>query len=179
MTPIARRFSIDEYHRVLDAGALRRQARTELLGGVIIDERARTERRLTVRSPMRSRLDQATPAGFVLRADDPLTLSSDTELVPDFSVVPLDAVRRALRHPATATLAIEVTDGDDAWKTLRLPAYALAEVAEVWRIEALERRVDVFWKPSQGRYHDALTLETPAMLASRVLPAITLPFSWP
>lgn len=175
MTPRFRRFSVDEFHRLLDENVLRRGSKTELLEGLVVEPRERTERRVTALSLLRGRCDQATPAEYALRVDEPLTLSDDTELWVDFAFVTHERVRRSVRHPATASLVIELIDGDfDDVRASRLPHFAAGQVGEVWFIDLRDGRVEASWKFTDGQYHDALVLDRPATLTARTVPSVSL-----
>lgn len=172
-----RPFSIDEYHRLLDLNVLKRGSRTELLGGVIVERPLRTDRQSAVAALLHRRLDQALPPGFVLRADEPLTLSADTEATPAFAVVSREDATRFLRHPATAALVVEVGDGLDLERIRQhhLPACARAGVLEVWLLNLVDGRLEAVWKPAGGAYQDAMVLNAPGTLTSRAVPGLSVP----
>lgn len=168
-----RRFSVDEYHRLLDAQVLRPGARTELLRGVIVERPVRLERAARVVGLLHRRLDQALSGGVVLRRDEPLTLSDDTELAPALSVVSREALSRAVRHPKTATLVVEVLDEALEQVSAEHPAvFAAGDVQELWLVNLVDARVEVHWKPVDGAYQDVMVLDGPATLGSRALPGV-------
>jgi Uma2 family endonuclease len=176
MSFLPRRFSLDEYHRLLDGNVLRRGSRTELLDGVVLDRAERTERQAQVASWLHRRLDQALPSGMLLRTDEPLTLSQETELTPALAVVPSEVAAHGVRHPATATLVIEVADGDlERIQKGHVRAWARGGVQELWLVNLVDRRVDVLWKPSVEAYQDAMVLAVATTLSSRTLPGVSVP----
>jgi hypothetical protein len=172
-----RAFSLDEYHRLLDGSVLKRGSRTELLEGEVFEPAPRTERQASAIALLRRRLDQSLPAPFALRADEPLTLSNETELSPSLAIVHADTVSRSVRHPASATLVIEVADTDlEHLRGRHVPAYARANVSEVWLVNLVDRRVELTWKPAAGVFQDMMVLDAPDSVSSRALPSLAISF---
>lgn len=177
MSHTPRRFSLDEYHRLLDGEVLRRGSRTELFEGLLLEGTIRTERQAQTMGWLRPRLDQALASSFVLRVDEPLSLAGTSEVSPPFSVVPLEAMRRTVRHPASASLVVEVVDVELERIRQRVPLYARAGVDELWLVNLLDRQLEVLWKPAAETYQDALTLTAPQTLTSRAVPQLTVPLA--
>ncbi len=168
-----RSFSIDEYHRLLDGHVLRRGGRTELLDGLIIERPRRTEREAVATSLLQRRIGQSLPSTFQLRTDEALTLSQATELCPPFSVVSHEEASRTVRHPARATLVIEIAVSDiERLKPAHVSAYARAGVEELWLLDLRDATIEVLWKPVAGTFRDAMVLTAPVTLTSRVLPGV-------
>ncbi|MBL8919278.1 MAG: Uma2 family endonuclease [Myxococcaceae bacterium] len=171
-----RPFSIDEYHRLLDLNVLKRGSRTELLDGLVLERPLRTDRQASIAAQLHRRLDQGLPASFLLRAEEPLTLANDTELIPAFSLVTRADAARAVRHPMTASLVVELADALDLERVRdgHLPAYARAGVAEVWLLNLVDRRAELVWKPSGGAFHDTMVLDAPLTLTSRAIAGLSV-----
>lgn len=171
-----RRFSIDEYHRVIDRGALKRGARTELLDGVIIDVAAAGPAHRVVVARLHQLLSSLVVPGLVLRAHEPLMLPDDSELSPDFAVVTSEAIAATVRHPSTAELVIEVADDRlELTRQHKVPAYAGAGVTELWLVNVPDRRVELFIKPEPAlrRYRTTLVVDERGRLTSSALPYLT------
>jgi len=173
-----RTFSVDEYHRLLDANVLKRGSRSELLDGVIYEREPRTDRQATACLSLRRRFDQSLLASLTLRADEPLTLAAGTELFPALAVLSNAELASNVRHPSTATLVVEIAAVDlERVRDGHLPAYARAGVNEVWLVNLVDRRVELAWKPSVNHYQSAMVLEAPESVTSRALPGLTIPFA--
>ena len=59
----------------------------------------------------------------------------------------------------------------------KLSAYAAAGVKEAWLVLGPERMVEVYRRPEGGRYAESLVFPADALLASTVLPGVSVPFS--
>lgn len=178
MPDAPRSFSVDEYHRLLDANVLSRGARTELLTGLIYEREPRAERLAAACLALRRRFDQGLLASLTLRVDEPLTLAGDTELFPALAVLSSAELASNVRHPSTATLVVEVVEADlERARDRHLPAYARAGVSEVWVVNLVDRRVELGWKPGGDHYQSAMVLDAPASVTCRALPGLSIGFS--
>ena len=145
------RFSIDEYHRLVDAGAFAEDARAELLDGLLVD--------MSPKSPAHERVVRWLTRRLVPAVDDeryavgvssPLTLGA-SEPEPDLAVIPRDAP--APYHPATAALVIEVAASSLPYDLgSKAAVYASADIPELWVVDLDGRRVIVHRRPADGGY---------------------------
>jgi len=136
-------FTVDEYHRMVDAGILAENDRTELIEGEIIQM-----------SPIGKRhaacVDRATElfvAAFIGKAivsvQNPVRLNNYNEPQPDIVVLRkrADYYASRSRTPADTFFVIEVSDTTLRYDTkVKLPIYARSGIAEVW-IENLQEDV--------------------------------------
>ncbi len=145
--------SIDDYHRLIEAGAFEDFPNCELIDGVLVrkDMKSREHENAIewLIGWLTSNLDRER---FSLRVASSLTLDG-SEPEPDLAVIPRTAPRPY--HPATAALAIEVS-----WSSLRrdlrrkAELYAEAGVDEYWVFDVHARRVVVHRMPRDGSYAD-------------------------
>lgn len=136
------RLSVDEYHRILEAGGFDQDARVELLSGLLAAMSPKTRAHENAVAWLARWLMQAVDLDrYEVRVASPLTLE-DSEPEPDLAVIALDAPRPY--HPATATLLVEVAVSslhrDLDTKT---GIYAAAGVPEYWVLDLAQRRLVV------------------------------------
>lgn len=150
-----RRFTLDEYHRLLDIGFFESGDPFELLNGVIVAKMGQNGPHASGTSRLLRRLARLLPDDWVLRAGNPISIpNSDSEPEPDFAVVagPEDAY--GSRHPLPRDVAfvVEVSDssiGRDGG--VKLGIYAAAKIPVYWILNVNERRVEVYTQPRGGR----------------------------
>jgi Uma2 family endonuclease len=145
-----RRFSVAEYHRLIEAGILGESERCELLEGWIVPKMSRN-------SPHDVSLDMAQeairgvlPAGWRLREQLAITLS-DSEPEPDLAVVRGPAQRYGQGHPAPADVAFvaEVSARSlNHDRTTKARIYARAGILIYWVINVIDRQVEVCTDPT-------------------------------
>lgn len=145
-----RRFSVPEYHRLIEAGILAESEKVELLEGYLV-------RRLTGSPPhacavglVGASLRPVMPSGWMLRAPTALTLS-DSEPEPDGAVVRGNPRTYIAHHPGPSEigLVIEVADstlaGDRADK---VRIYARAGIVCYWIVNLVDNQIEVYTSPS-------------------------------
>jgi len=142
------RLSVDDVHRMVEAGVLREEDRVELIDGVLVDVNPPGAPHSTAVAWLTRHFVGAVGEREV-RVQD-LLLVDGGFLLPDLMVI--DRPPRD-RHPSTAALVVEVaatTERHDAWKA---PRYAAAQVAEYWIIDLVARAVTVHRDPRASGYH--------------------------
>jgi Uma2 family endonuclease len=164
------------YRDLLDmerAGIIGEDEHIELLGGQIY--------KMTIKPPHAmavSILVQKFSVAFDGRAQiipqNPLRLSDDlddTELPqPDVMLV---KNQRYLDHPkpADVLLLIEVSDSTlTKDRTLKLPLYAQVGIPEVWIVNLVQRRVEVYTGPQASEYQCYMFHDLTASLAPQAFP---------
>jgi Uma2 family endonuclease len=160
LTPVVselpvRRFTIDEYHQLLDVGVFQSGDPFELLNGVIVAKMPQNSPHAGISGLLEKRLWKLLPDEWFLRAQKPLTIpGSESEPEPDVVVCVGPGTLYHQHHPLPRDVAfvVEVSDtslGRDAG--VKLGIYAGAKIAEYWIINVNERRVEVYSQPRGGR----------------------------
>ena len=150
-------FTIDDYHRMGEAGILSAEDRVELLGGEVI-------RMSRIGSPHASCVDRLNAlfsrrvgSRVIVRVQNPVILDRFSEPQPDLALLRPRADLYATQHPLPADilLAVEVLSSSDAYdRTLKLPLYARAGVREVWLVDLERGVVETYQHPSQRGYRE-------------------------
>ena len=155
----AHRFSLEEYHQMVESGGFDEDSRVELIEGVIVDMSPKTaEHENAITWLMRWLISAVDPARFEVGVQRALTLAG-SEPEPDLVVIPLDAPRPY--HPGTATLAIEVAVSSRDRDLRQKPVlYAQAGIDEYWVVDLDAGLVVVHRNPKDEGY-EAIT-EVPA-----------------
>ncbi len=145
-----RRFSVDEYHRLIEIGLLTEDDHLELLEGYLVHKMARNPPHDGTIQKVAKQLRRALPAGWDLRVRSAATLTG-SEPEPDLAVARGDENTYLTRHPGAADLGlvVEVADstlaGDRADKGR---IYARAGVVAYWIVNLSDRQVEVYDAPS-------------------------------
>ncbi len=144
------RFSVEDYHRMAEAGVLKPDARVELLDGRIID--------MSPIGPLHGGMVNRLIRWFsthargrwLVSAQNPVRLDAHSEPEPDLMLlkpVPDDYTSRHPR-PEEVFLLIEVSDTTlDYDRTDKLPAYGRAGIPEVWILNLNDRTLEVYREP--------------------------------
>ncbi len=145
-----RRFSVAEYHKLIELGILTEDDNLELLEGYLVHKMSRNPPRDSTLQKLMKRLLRLLPAGWDLRVQCAVTLP-ESEPEPDLTVVRGEENDYETRHPGPADVGVvvEVADstlpGDRADKCR---IYARAGVVCYWIINLADRQVEVYTMPS-------------------------------
>jgi Uma2 family endonuclease len=178
-TPLTpRRFTLDEYHRLIRVGVLGEDEHVELLEGVIVEMTPQGRAHALVVSQLGESFTSARRPDCRVRIQLPLSLEGNSEPEPDLAVVTREEERTAQVHPRAALLVVEVS-GDSLRKDRQLKGriYARAGVPEFWVVDVARRTVELYSEPDvdAGRYRTLRTLGAGETLTTPVLPELSLP----
>jgi len=144
-----RRFSVEEYHRIVEAGILDEDERVELIDGRILKMTPIGSQHAAYVSFLNRKLRPLEEAA-IMRVQDPIILDDETEPQPDIAVVKLKANAYADSHPHAedVLLLIEVADTSlEEDRLIKLPRYAGSGIPEVWIVNLIENIVEVYREP--------------------------------
>jgi Uma2 family endonuclease len=150
-TPIfsLRRFTVDEYHRMIEAGVLHEGEPTELLDGWITSKMGRNPPHDVAVSLAEDALRQVLPMGWFRRIQS-ATTTRTSEPEPDVTAVrgkPRDYVKSHPK-PKDVGLAVEVADTSlDFDRNFKGPLYARERIPVYWIINLIDRQVEVYSEP--------------------------------
>jgi Uma2 family endonuclease len=149
-----RRFSVAEYHKMIETGILTTEDRVELLAGYVVLKMPQNPPHGGCIDLVTGALPPLLPGAWFLRAQLPVTLT-DSEPEPDVAVV--RGTRRAYvgRHPGPADvgLVIEVADSTlarDRGEKQRI--YAAAGIVCYWIVNLVDGQVEVYTGPAGTAY---------------------------
>ncbi len=143
------RFTVEQYHEMIDAGILGENDRIELLEGGVLRMSPKGPRHVFVVQELSARLAPLLPADWHLRAQDPLTLA-DSEPEPDLAIVRGSRRDYAARHPSAGEvgLVIEVADASlELDRGVKQRIYAAAGVPGYWLVSLQAGNIEVFSQP--------------------------------
>ncbi len=179
--PLAhRRFTVDEYYRMAEAGILGEDDRVELLDGEIIEMTPIGDRHAATVTRLDDLFHERVGQRATVRVQNPVRLHHYAEPEPDVALVARREDRYVGGHPVPADvlLIVEVADTSLVYdRERKLPAYAAAGIPEVWLVDLTADRIEVYREPSGGAYRDRRVLGREAALTVLRLPDVALPAS--
>ena len=148
-----RRFTVEEYHRVIGAGILTEDDRVELLEGLIVRKMTRNPPHDATLMRLDDMLRRRLPAEWRVRIQSAI-VTADSEPEPDLAVVagPIERYQKAHPRPKDVALVVEIADATlrrDRGPKRRL--YARASVQVYWIVNLVSRQVEVYTEPSGNR----------------------------
>lgn len=159
-----RRFTADEYLRMIDAGVLRDEDRVELVEGEILIVSPQGPEHTSHKDEHADRLRRAyAPQDVYVRDQGPLHCGPHAIPEPDLAVVkgrPRD-YRAAHPRGTDALLVVEVAKTSQARDRHKAADYARGGVPVYWLLDLEARTLDVYTDPdpAAGRFRARVTLQ--------------------
>jgi Uma2 family endonuclease len=148
-----RRWTREEYERMIAAGMFAPGERLELVDGEILQMPPQGSVHATVIQLMSDALRSAFGPAFSVRQQLPIGLAADSEPEPDLAVVAGTPRDYWDAHPRTAALLVEVSDATPEYDRRRKGSlYARAGVCDFWIVNLVERCIEVYREPHQASY---------------------------
>ncbi len=154
MSVVRHRFTVDEYHKMGEAGIFDEDDRVELIDGEVVEmtpigwRHARCVRRLT---NLFAGLVGGTAGRYEVDAQNPVFLGEHWEPQPDLALLSEEPPAGRLPGPGEIALVVEVADTSLAYdREQKLPLYAEAGIPEAWIVDLSEDRIEVYSEPVPG-----------------------------
>ena len=171
------RFTVEDYHRMGEAGILSADHRVELIDGEIVvmtpigsphaGEVNRLNRLFVVRLGDRA----------VVTVQNPVVFPPDSEPQPDLAILRPrpDFYGRLHPRPEDVLLIIEVGDTSLGYdRTVKAPLYARAGIPELWIIDLEGECVEVYRQPAAGAYQQVQRFPRGQSVAPQAFPDLRL-----
>jgi Uma2 family endonuclease len=154
--PARRRFDIDAYYRMAEAGVLGDSRRVELIDGEIIDMAAIGSPHAEVTNRLGRLFSRALrDEAALVNVQSPLRLDAFNEPEPDVMILRPRAGGYRVSHPTAADvlLLVEVSETSLAYdRGVKLALYAKFGAQEVWIVDLLGGAVEVYREPKEVAY---------------------------
>ena len=153
MPPLpVRRFSVAEYHRMIDIGLLTENDPVELLEGWIVPKMPHTPSHDGTIHRIAKRVGRRLPPGWDVRVQSAIT-TSDSEPEPDIAVARGDETSYDVKHPGPADIGmlIEVSATSVAYdRTEKGQIYARANIASYWVVNLVDHWIEAYSDPDRA-----------------------------
>ncbi|MEM1042520.1 MAG: Uma2 family endonuclease [Bacteroidota bacterium] len=167
-------FTVEDYYRMVEAGVLRPDERTELFEGHILHMSPPSSFHSSTVSRIARLLTLLAGERAIVRTQDPIQLG-DTHPEPDVALLRPreDFYARAHPHPLDVLLAVEVSMSTLAFdQGPKLAKYAEYGIPEVWIVAPEEGWVEVCRRPDVDRYVTVTRHAHGEALAVEALPGL-------
>jgi Uma2 family endonuclease len=145
----------EEYERMGAAGIFQPDARLELIEGEIFEMSPIGSPHAACVKYLNRLLNELYGRDLIVGTQDPIRLNDFSEPQPDLTLLRwrADFYRGAHPTPTDVLLVVEVADTTAITdRSVKVPLYARAGVAEVWLVNVPEERVEIYSDPADGAY---------------------------
>ena len=177
MPRVRHAFTVDEYHRMGEAGVFHEDDRVELLDGQIVEMTPIGHDHAGCVNALNGLLAQLAAGRAVVSVQNPIILGQHSEPQPDLALLAprADAYRRAHPRPDEVLLVIEVADTSLVYdRDEKLPLYAKAGIPEAWLVDLPGRAVHTCRDPGSDGYRITRTARAGETLTPVRLAGVTL-----
>ncbi len=148
-----KRFTVDEYHRLIKLFFFAEGDRLELIRGELIEMVSKGMPHVFCSGVLCRQLDRLLGDRAVIRGQDPITISSHSEPEPDV-VIAVGHENDYLGHhpyPENILLVVEVSDSTLRYdQTVKLSLYAEAGIDDYWIVNLEAQQVERYSQPYQN-----------------------------
>ncbi|AEN73521.1 protein of unknown function DUF820 [Rhodothermus marinus SG0.5JP17-172] len=171
--PVTRyRFTVEEFHRMGEAGIFGEDDRLELIEGELVRMSPVGSRHAACVARL-MRLFVPLQERAIVWVQNPLRLGEQTEVYPDVSLLRWRVDYYASGHPGpeAVLLVVEVSETSLAYdREVKVPLYARAGVPEVWVVDVEGRVLWVHRMPEGEAYREVWRLEAGEEVAPETFP---------
>lgn len=145
-----RKFTLDEYHKLIESGILSEEDPVELLEGYLVLKMPRSHAHDFAIRVLARRLYQLVPNQYTVSGQCAATYQ-DSEPEPDFTVARGDETLYRDKHPGASdtALVIEVSASSlTRDRTDKARIYARAAIPVYWIVNVVDQQIEVLTQPS-------------------------------
>ncbi|MEG3926571.1 Uma2 family endonuclease [Microcoleus sp. D3_18a_C4] len=174
-----RTWTVEEYHRMIEAGILTEGDKIELLDGRIVEMSAQTPPHAATTQRSDRYLQHLLRDLALIRVQLPITLAT-SEPEPNIAIVCIDPGDYRDHHPnpSEILLLIEVS-----YATLHIdrqekaPIYSRANIPEYWILDVAAREAYIYRNPAPGGYQSETVVADNAVMRMLAFPDLEISFS--
>jgi Uma2 family endonuclease len=173
-----RKFNVDEYHLLGEAGILNEDDRIELIEGELVEMAPIGGEHATVVSRLNRILSRQCDSSQLVHVQNPLRLDRGSEPQPDLVLARFIRESRDVPNFKDALLVIEVSDSTYNYdRKIKAPLYARAGVPELWIVDCQNRRVEIHTDAKNDIYSSMDIADDSITLAPRLAENINVRFA--
>jgi Uma2 family endonuclease len=147
-----KRFTLTEYHRLIELGFLAEDDRVELIRGELVQMAAKGTLHSVCNTKLLRELDRLVGNRAVVRGQEPIVLPDDSEPEPDVAIAQGQPDDYLSHHPYPndILLVIEVSDSTLQYdQTVKLSLYAENQIQDYWIVNLVTNQLERYSQPYQ------------------------------
>lgn len=150
-----RRFTADEYERMVELGIFRDDERLELIDGEIVEMAPVGHRHAACIANLNQRLVLGLAERVLVWGQGPARLSLQSVPEPDLALLRARSYRQGSPRPDDILLVIEVAESSLRYdRTRKLHLYARAGIREYWVVSVAGEWIEVYRSPEGDGYRE-------------------------
>lgn len=146
-----RKFTLAEYHKMIETGVLSSGEPYELLEGNLVHKLSRGIPHDRAIQALTKRFVRLLPVGWDVRSQCAVTLTGGSEPEPDFALVRGDESTYDSRHPGPSDIGLLVEVSDSSLRIDRDDKgsiYAANGIPVYWVVNVIDKQIEVYSQPA-------------------------------
>ena len=171
------RLTVEEYHRMGEAGILGPQDRVELIEGEIIDISPIGSNHAGTVNYLNQVLFAALQENAIISPQNPIILNDRNEPEPDIVLLKprKDFYRQSHPTPNDVLLIIEVADTSLRYDSeIKIPLYARYGIPEVWIVDLENNQLTKYLSPNDDHYESSDVVNDLSQISVQELPELKI-----
>ena len=171
------RLTVEEYHRMGEAGILGPQDRVELIEGEIIDMSPIGSNHAGTVNYLNQVLFAALQENAIISPQNPIILNDRNEPEPDIVLLKprKDFYRQSHPTPNDVLLIIEVADTSLRYDSeIKIPLYARYGIPEVWIVDLENNQLTKYLSPNDDHYESSDVVNDLSQISVQELPELKI-----
>ena len=174
---IPKRFSVEEFHKMTEAGILPEESGWEIIDGYIVNKMSIGSKHAGTVKRLGEMLRDLTRQQAIVSVQDPIDIDKYNEPEPDVALLKRrsDFYTESHPTPADVLLLIEVSDSTvETDREIKRTLYAEAGIEEFWLVNLKENTIECYSSPKNGSYRLAQIFETGETVVSKKIENLVL-----
>jgi Uma2 family endonuclease len=175
--PARKIFTVNDYHKMIDAGVFIGSSDYELIEGEIIKKMTQGDYHISCINRLNRILSRVCGDDVIVSVQNAVIISSVSEPEPDITLLKFreDFYASGKATSADVLLLIEVSDSTVSYdRTVKARLYAEAKIAEVWLVNLPRQVLEVYTAPQNGKYKIVKKYEKSQSVSPALLPEIKI-----
>jgi Uma2 family endonuclease len=152
---LRRKFTVEQYHKMIESGILTADDRVQLIKGEIIEMSPIGTKHASCVNRLNNLLIQLLGKRVIVAIQNPVELDDSSEPQPDVALLKPrdDFYENAHPQAQDILLLIEVADSTIQFdREVKISLYAVANIIVVWLIDINEQTIEVYQQPNVTGY---------------------------
>jgi Uma2 family endonuclease len=157
-----KRFRVDEFRKMTEAGILPEESGWEIIDGYLIDKMTIGSRHASIVNKLTRILISMLGERAIVSIQNPIHIDEYNEPEPDIALLGPreDFYESSLPTAAETFLVVEVSDSTLGFdREIKLNLYAEAGITEVWLVNLVDDTIEQYSSPENGRYGSMTTVK--------------------
>ncbi|MBW4439935.1 MAG: Uma2 family endonuclease [Plectolyngbya sp. WJT66-NPBG17] len=174
---LKRLFTVEQFHRMIEAGIIEEGDRVELIRGEIVEMASIGTRHAGGVNRLTRLFYDKFGKEVLVAPQNPVEVDEYSEPQPDIAVLRPREDFYASAHPTPEDvfLLIEVSDLTIRYdRTIKIPLYSEDNIAEAWIVDVNAERVEVYREPSATGYQSQRTFTRGQTIELLAFPEVSI-----